>query len=152
MSFWTQPVGGSEGGGKSSRVELLTIQETIKLLTDDDAIVLFKANLPSASLVEAHQSTAAVGRRMMDELRRSSRTPSNSGTNVKVISLAFSGKKVDLLNAIWMIDEMVTLTKGELNDKVVEVPVMLQRQVLAIQKVQKTVGRGSKGAVHGGDR
>ena len=97
---------------KSSRVELLTIEETIKLLSEDDAIVLLKTNLRSPSLVQVYQSIAAVGRRMMDELRRSSGTPSHSASNLKLISFALSGKSVHLSKAISMIDETVTLPKG----------------------------------------
>ena len=104
-----------EKSEKSTRVELLTIQETIKLLSDDDTLELFKMY-------------------------------SNSASNLKMISLALSGKSVDLSKAISMIDETVTLPKGEQGkddekfiDKVVDVLVVLQRQVPAIQKERKTV-------------
>ena len=101
-----------EDSEKSSRVELLTIQETIKLFSDDDALEHFKMY-------------------------------SNSASNLKMISLALSGKSVDLLKAISMIDETVTLPKGEQGkddeefiDKVVDVRVVMQRQVPEVQQVQ----------------
>ena len=43
----------------------------------------------------------------MDELRRSARTPSNSASNLKLISLALSGKSADSLKVISMIDDDV---------------------------------------------
>ena len=49
----------------------------------------------------------------MDELRRSPRTPSFSEFNWKVISLALSGKSVDISKVIAMIDEMLTLLQAE---------------------------------------
>ena len=64
--------------------ERLAIHETIKLLNDDDTLEFFKATLQSRFSVQVHQSTAAVARRAMDELRRSSRTPSNSASNLKL--------------------------------------------------------------------
>ena len=75
--------------------ELLAIHETIE------------------RLMQVHRSTVAVVRRAADEFRRSSRTPSNSAIDLESISLTFSGKNVEILKTISMIDEMVTLPKGE---------------------------------------
>ena len=98
----------------NSRVEeILAIHETINLLNDDDALEHFKATLLSPSWVQVHQSTAAVGRRAMYELRGSSRTRSNFVSNLKLISLVLSGKSADFSKVISMIDEVVTLLKAE---------------------------------------
>merc|ERR1712136_258421 len=42
---------------KSRAEELLAIHDTIKLLNDDDALELFKATLPSPSLMQVQQGT-----------------------------------------------------------------------------------------------
>ena len=47
---------------KSRAEELLAIHDTIKLLNDDDARELFKATLPSPSLVQARSSTALLAK------------------------------------------------------------------------------------------
>ena len=94
---------------KSRADEILAIYETIKLLNDDHLLEIFKSTLPSSSAVQVNQSTSAVGRRAMDEICRSSRTHSNSVSNLKMISLALSGKSVDFSKIISMINEMVTL-------------------------------------------
>ena len=72
---------------KSSVGEHLAIHGTIEWLIDDDVIKLFEATLPS-SWVQVHQSTIALARRVAEELRRSSRTPSKSASNLKLIKLS----------------------------------------------------------------
>ena len=74
---------------KSRAEEILAIHETINLTNNDDA-------LTGPSLVQVLESTAAVARRAMDELRQSPRTPCNSASNLKLISLALNGRSVDL--------------------------------------------------------
>ena len=96
-------------GERSSRVKVLAILKTIKFLSGDDALVLWKVNLPSPSSMQVHQGTAAGGRRARCELGRSLRTLSNSASNLKLTSLEFSGKSVDFS----IIDEIVTLAEGE---------------------------------------
>ena len=89
--------------------ELLAVHETIKELNDDDALELFKKALMSPFSVQLNRSTVVVAGRAMDELRRSSRTRSNSARNWKLISLDLSGKSADFS----MVDEMVTLLMEE---------------------------------------
>ena len=101
---------------KSRAMEILAIHETIKLLNCDDALELVKATLTSPSLVQVLQSTVAVARRAMDELRRSSRMLSNSASNLNLIFVALNGKSVDLSKVISVIDETVTLLKAEQGD------------------------------------
>ena len=77
---------------QKSRVEtLLVIDETNKLLNDEDAQGLFKATLPSPSLMEVHQNHRRGGLcSAMDELRPSRKTPRNSAPNLKLISSTLS--------------------------------------------------------------
>jgi len=96
--------------------ELLAIHDTIKLLNDDDALELFKATLPSPSLMQVERGTAALAKRALVELRRSPRAPQNSASNLKLIALALSGKSVDFTKVISMIEEMVALLKAEQGD------------------------------------
>ena len=56
---------------KSRAEELLAIHDTIKLLNDDDELELFKATLPSPSLMQVQRSTTVLAKRALDELRRS---------------------------------------------------------------------------------
>ena len=99
-----------EEAAMSRGEELLVTHEKIDRLNDDDALELFK-------------------------------THCNSASNLKLISLVLSDRSADFLKAISLIDEMVTLPKGEQGkedetfiDKLVNVPVVLQRQVPMIQK------------------
>ena len=51
--------------------ELIAIHDTIKLLNDDDALELFKATLPSPSLMQVHRSTVnSGGRQRFHKIRR----------------------------------------------------------------------------------
>jgi len=101
---------------KSRAEELVAIHDTIKLLNDDDALELFKATLPSPSLMQVERGTAALAKRALVELRRSPRAPQNSASNLKLIALALSGKSVDFTKVISMIEEMVALLKAEQGD------------------------------------
>jgi len=93
---------------KSRAEELLAIHDTIKLLNDDDALELFKATLPNPSLMQVQQSTSLLRDRALSVLRRS-----HSGSRVKLIALALSGKSVNFAKVISMIEEMVGLLKAE---------------------------------------
>ena len=94
-----------EQAGKSKSEGLLVIHEMIEMLNDDDALEPFKATLSSPSSMQDDRGTAAVDRGAVDELRRSPRTPSNSASNLKLISLALSGKSADSLKVTSMIDD-----------------------------------------------
>ena len=74
----------------------------------------------------------------VDELRRSSRTQSNPAANLKLISLALSGKCVDFSKIISMIDEMVIL-RERIQERIVEVivDVCVQRLTEEITEVVK---------------
>ena len=69
-------------------------EERRKSRAEDDALELFKATLPSPSLMQVQRSTVVLAKRAFDELRRSPTAPQNSASNLKLIALALSGKSV----------------------------------------------------------
>merc|ERR1719421_404283 len=80
---------------KTMGEELLAIQETIKILNDDDALDLFKKALPSASAFLQLQASAADVRTQALQLLRNSRsTHSASNMQLDLVMLALRGKKV----------------------------------------------------------
>merc|ERR1719337_252018 len=54
---------------KSRQDELIALQETIKILNDDDALELFKKAIPSASLLQLEGTSAAFRARVLRILR-----------------------------------------------------------------------------------
>ena len=91
-------------------------EERRKSRAEDDALELFKATLPSPSLMQVHRSTAVLAKRALDDLRRSPTAAQNSASNLKLIALALGGKSVDFTKVISMIEEMVVLLKAEQGD------------------------------------
>merc|ERR550537_1539815 len=49
-----------EGICKSRKEELIALQETIKILNDDDALELFKKTIPSASFLQIQETAGEV--------------------------------------------------------------------------------------------
>jgi len=95
--------------------EIVALADTIKILTDDDALELFKATLPSssASFMQV-RSTAAIKARALaaiSEAKRVSRKPEL--VRLDLISLALRGKKIGFEKIIKMVDDMVALLKKE---------------------------------------
>merc|ERR1719191_2600824 len=78
-------------------MELVAIQETIKILNDDDALDLFKKTLPSPSLVQ--------------KLKRNPKEP-----ELSLITMALQGKKAGFAKVIKLIDEMVVKLGVEQED------------------------------------
>merc|ERR1719262_748039 len=48
---------------KTRKEELIALQETIKILNDDDALDLFKKTLPSASFLQIQETASSVRQR-----------------------------------------------------------------------------------------
>merc|ERR1719311_1341440 len=92
--------------------ELLALADTIKILSVDDALELFKKTLPaaSASLLQL-QVTVADQRQQALAAIRANRRP-----ELNFIALALQGRKVDFSKVIGMIDEMVSTLKAEQQD------------------------------------
>jgi len=92
---------------KTRSEELLAIQETIKILNDDDALELFKKALPSPSLLQVRMSTDTVRRRALEVLRAMRRGGHMRPMGIDFVELALGSNKVDFTKVIKMIDDMV---------------------------------------------
>jgi hypothetical protein len=98
--------------------ELKAIAETIQILSQDDALELFKKTLPSAasSLVQVRRSVSSLRIKALDLIRNAQKTASANKMprpDLDLIALAIQGKKVGLEKVIKMIDEMVDSLKAE---------------------------------------
>merc|ERR550514_1540718 len=103
---------------KTRADELLAIQETIKILNDDDALELFKKTLPSpksSSLIQMDASTKDLKRRAL-ELINDARKRGGKHQALDLIALALTGKKIGFEKVITMIDEMTATLKKEQTD------------------------------------
>jgi peptidoglycan hydrolase CwlO-like protein len=95
--------------------EVLAIQDTIKLLNDDDALELFKKTLPTPSLLQFKTSGKALRQRALTALQVSSQGAKRD-FRLDLISLALKGKKVSFDKVLKMIDNMATLLGKEQTD------------------------------------
>merc|ERR1719265_1086464 len=96
---------------------ILAIQETIKILNDDDALELFKKTLPGPknSLLQVDASAKDLKRRALD-LIRNARKGKGGHQALDLIAMALSGKKIGFEKVIKMIDEMTATLKQEQKD------------------------------------
>jgi chromosome segregation ATPase len=103
---------------KSRAEETVAIQETIKILNDDDALELFKKTLPNPSFVQTVANYDGLKLKVLafvQQLQKSPHQPHRA--HLDMISLALSGKKVNFEKVIKMIDDMVSiLGKEQLDD------------------------------------
>jgi chromosome segregation ATPase len=95
---------------KGRAEELVAVQETIKILNDDDALDLFKKTLPSPSLLQVTDT-----RDIRDSALQALSGVQNS-QKLGFIELALMGKKVSFDKVIKMMDDMVVLLKEEQKD------------------------------------
>merc|ERR1719440_241695 len=98
---------------KTRAEELLAIHATIKILSDDDALELFKKTLPSSSFLQLHAGEQQVQQRAISLLRRSDSRPR---PEIRLLESALLGKKVDFSKVIKMIDDMLEILAGETAD------------------------------------
>merc|ERR1719161_102993 len=93
---------------KTRAEEILALQETIKILNDDDALELFKKTLPSASSALIQVDNAQNGRRIkaLNLVREVKKTIRINGSQLDFVSMALLGKKVNFDKVLKMIDEM----------------------------------------------
>jgi len=102
---------------KTRSEELLALQDTIKILNDDDALELFKKTLPSASFVQLQVSRKGARKHAMKLLRDVGHNSKlRDSTKMDFILLALDGKKVGFEKVIKLIDEMVVTLKKEQQD------------------------------------
>jgi chromosome segregation ATPase len=95
---------------KGRAEELVAVQETIKILNDDDALDLFKKTLPSPSLLQVTDPKELKD----DALEQLASVKDQS--KLGFIELALMGKKVSFDKVIKMMDDMVVLLKEEQKD------------------------------------
>merc|ERR1719271_1656643 len=95
---------------KGRAEELVAVQETIKILNDDDALDLFKKTLPSPSLLQVTDT------RELRDAALEALTPVQNGEKLGFIELALMGKKVSFDKVIKMMDDMVVPLKEEQKD------------------------------------
>merc|ERR1719277_1172659 len=113
-----------EARSKTRAEELVALADTIKVLNDDDALELFKKNLPSSSSSSSllQVSTAASRQREALKAIRSSLTTATvqDRPGLELLAMALSGKKGVAAGGfdkvIQMIDNMVKLLKTEQDD------------------------------------
>merc|ERR1719185_46907 len=97
---------------KGRAEELVAVQETIKILNDDDALDLFKKTLPSPSLLQVTDT-----RDIRDSaLQALAGEKGEVSQKLGFIELALMGKKVSFDKVIKMMDDMVVLLKEEQKD------------------------------------
>merc|ERR1719433_1952367 len=101
---------------KTRSDELAALAETIKILNDDDALELFKKTLPSASasLVQVEVAAKSLRMRALAAIRQAAQAAGRPNrSQLDLIALALTGKKVEFGKVIKMIDDMVALLKKE---------------------------------------
>jgi len=95
--------------------EAKALQDTIKVLTDDDALDLFRNTIKQNSFLQldiARQQAREKARRIVSSIKDSV----GVRPELSFIALALSGKKVDFTKVFKKIDDMVTLMGKEGSD------------------------------------
>jgi|EP00927_Polykrikos_kofoidii_P081946 hypothetical protein len=100
---------------KTRSEELVALAETIKILTDDDALELFKKTLPSASasFVQMRSRSAKAKEHAYQVLKSAKGAQTLRTESFDLIMLALRGKKIGFEKVINMIDSMVDELKAE---------------------------------------
>jgi septal ring factor EnvC (AmiA/AmiB activator) len=100
---------------KTRAAELLALADTIKILNDDDALELFKKTLPApgVGLVQVQATQSAQRKQALAMIQAAARNDRESHTQLDLIMLSLSGKKVSFAKVIKMIDDMVAMLKQE---------------------------------------
>eukprot|EP00747_Dinoflagellata_sp_TGD_P186063 gnl/TRDRNA2_/TRDRNA2_42905_c0_seq1.p1 gnl/TRDRNA2_/TRDRNA2_42905_c0~~gnl/TRDRNA2_/TRDRNA2_42905_c0_seq1.p1 ORF type:complete len:409 (-),score=161.60 gnl/TRDRNA2_/TRDRNA2_42905_c0_seq1:90-1316(-) len=95
---------------KARSEELLALQETIKILNDDDALELFKKTLASASLLQMRERNDKVRATALAILKDAKHM---RATDRDLLLLALGSKAKDFSKVIKIIDGMITNLKKE---------------------------------------
>merc|ERR1719316_924869 len=101
---------------KTRSEELIALQETIKILNDDDALELFKKTLPSASFLQLEGSLKTTRLQALKVIKDAMKADSLKSPHMDFIELALRGKKEGFEKVIKLIDEMVVTLKTEQSD------------------------------------
>merc|ERR1719387_1501765 len=99
---------------KTRAEELTALQDTIKVLNDDDALELFKKTLPSASssLLQMDVSNTEMRKKALNVVKRAL-AHSKHRAQFDLIALALAGRKISFGKVLKMIDDMVEMLKEE---------------------------------------
>merc|ERR1719379_1555701 len=99
---------------KTRAEELTALQDTIKVLNDDDALDLFKKTLPSASssLLQVEVSNMEMRKKALNVVKRAL-AHSKHRAGFDLIALALAGRKISFAKVLKMIDDMVAMLKEE---------------------------------------
>jgi len=104
-----------EGICKTRSEELIALQETIKILSDDDALELFKKTLPSASFLQIEGTTKSLQKKALKIVQAAMKSGYLS-PQMDFIELALKGKKQGFDKVIKLIDNMVVTLQTEQQD------------------------------------
>merc|ERR1719515_168322 len=99
---------------KMRSMELVAIQETIKILNDDDALDLFKKTLPSPSLLQMSRRAGDVRKEALALVQKLKKGPKEP--ELSLITMALQGKKAGFAKVIKLIDDMVVKLGVEQED------------------------------------
>merc|ERR1719461_1531735 len=99
-----------EARSKTRTEELLALADTIKILSDDDALELFKKTLPSSSFLQIRVRAKEVKQQVLDALQ------GHKDPRLDLILLALRGHTAGFEKVIKMIDDMVALLAKEQTD------------------------------------
>jgi len=95
-------------------LELTAVADTITILSQDDALELFKKTLPTPSLIQMSVSSRTSAQQALALLKQSRKVlPVKMSSSIDLIALALSGKKVNFDKVISMIDELVGVLQQE---------------------------------------
>mmetsp|Transcript_80893 Transcript_80893/g.147557 ORF Transcript_80893/g.147557 Transcript_80893/m.147557 type:complete len:705 (-) Transcript_80893:38-2152(-) len=95
---------------KMSNEELVALADTIKMLSDDDALELFKKALPSPSLLQVQVQAKDV---LQEAHKLLAVHRHRRDYRLDLISLTLHGKQADFSKVLKMIDDMIALLKDE---------------------------------------
>jgi len=104
---------------KTRKEELAALSDTIKMLSNDDALDTFKGALgKKTSFVQVTETSSSMKARALSHLERHKQSGSQAhSAQLDLIFMALRGKKIGFEKVVQMIDEMkVTLKKDQVND------------------------------------
>merc|ERR1719150_1408944 len=105
-----------EARSKTRTEELLALADTIKILSDDDALELFKKTLPSSSFLQTQVGAKEVKQRALLALKAGHGVHGRRDPRLDLIALALRGHTAGFEKVIKMIDDMVALLAKEQTD------------------------------------
>eukprot|EP00933_Yihiella_yeosuensis_P018779 TRINITY_DN1531_c1_g1_i1.p2 TRINITY_DN1531_c1_g1~~TRINITY_DN1531_c1_g1_i1.p2 ORF type:complete len:691 (-),score=235.05 TRINITY_DN1531_c1_g1_i1:178-2250(-) len=105
---------------KTRAEELVAVQDTIKILSSDDALETFKKNLPAASFLQLSSGSGKenLRKKALGLVQKFGKSKSkNTKVVLDTVLLALSSKGVDFSKVMKMIDDMVKVLRTEQKDE-----------------------------------